>query len=77
MSAQTLEVSLLGVGAVLRFERDAGSMAKCLRQATNKYPPPPPPPCPTNSGKEIWYVPAPPAHGKQDHGAQNIGRNLH
>ena len=32
MSAQTLEVSLLGVGTVLRLERDACSMVKLLRQ---------------------------------------------
>ena len=45
MSAQLLEVSLLGVGAVLRLERDAWSMVKWLRQATNEYAPPP---------REIW-----------------------
>ena len=37
MSTQMLEVSLLGVGTVLRFERDAWSMVKCLREATNEY----------------------------------------
>ena len=35
-----LEVSLLGVGTVLRLERDAWSMVKRLRQATNEYAPP-------------------------------------
>ena len=47
MSAQMLEVSirLLGVGTVLRLKRDAWSMVKLLRQATeNEYAPPPPPP---------------------------------
>ena len=34
-----LEVSLLGVGTVLRLERDAWSMVKRLRQATNEYAP--------------------------------------
>ena len=42
MSAQMLEVSLLGVGPALRLERDAWSMVKRLRQATNEYAPPPP-----------------------------------
>ena len=42
MSAQMLEVSLLGVGTVLRLERDAWSMVKWLRQATNEYASPPP-----------------------------------
>ena len=42
MSAQLLEVSLLGVGRVLRLERDAWSMVQLLRQATNEYPLPPP-----------------------------------
>ena len=37
MSAEMLEVSLLGVGAVLRLERDA-CVVKSLRQATNEYP---------------------------------------
>ena len=41
MSAQLLEVSLLGVGTVLRLERGARSMVKWLRQATNEYRPPP------------------------------------
>ena len=41
MSAQMLEVSLLGVVTVLRLERDAFSMVKCLKQATNEYAPPP------------------------------------
>ena len=35
-----LEVSLLGVGTVLRLERDAWSMAKWPGQATNGDPPP-------------------------------------
>ena len=45
MSAQMLEVSLLlGVGTVLRLERDAWSMVKRLRQeknecATSSFPP--------------------------------------
>ena len=39
MSAQMLELSLLGVGTVLRLERDAWSMVKWLRQAANEYPP--------------------------------------
>ena len=43
MIAQRLEVSLLGVGTVLRLERDAWSMVKLLRQATNEYTPPPSP----------------------------------
>ena len=43
ISAQTLEVSLLGVGTVLRLERDAWSMVKRLKQATNQYAPTPPP----------------------------------
>ena len=49
MSAQMLEVSLLGVGTVLRLERDAWSMLKWLRRATNEDTPPlnmPPPPFP-------------------------------
>ena len=41
MSAQLLEVSLLGVGTVPRLERDAWSMVKLLGEATNEYPPPP------------------------------------
>ena len=42
MNAQMLEVSLLGVGVgtVVRLERNAKSMVKCLRRATNKYDPP-------------------------------------
>ena len=40
MSAQMLKVSIFGVGMVLRFERDAWSMVKWLRQATRKYAPP-------------------------------------
>ena len=42
ISAQMLEVSLLGVGTVLRLERDAWSMvwSKDSRQATNAYPSP-------------------------------------
>ena len=39
LSAQMLEVSLSGVGTVLRLERDARSMVKRLRQATNEYAP--------------------------------------
>ena len=42
LSTSMLEVSLLGVGTVLRLERDAWSMVKRLRQATNEYAPPPP-----------------------------------
>ena len=41
MSAQRLEVSLLGVGTVLRLERDAWSVAKRPRQPTNENPSPP------------------------------------
>ena len=37
LSTQMLEVSLLGVGTVLRLERDAWSMVKLLRQATNVH----------------------------------------
>ncbi|CAM9367973.1 unnamed protein product [Sphacelaria rigidula] len=45
-----LEVSLLGVGTVLRLERDAGTR---LRRATNEEAPPPPLPSPiTGSGWE-------------------------
>ena len=44
MSAQVLEVPLLGVGTVLRLERDVWSMVKLLRQATNEYPLNMPPP---------------------------------
>ena len=39
-SVRMLEVSLLGVGTVLRLERDAWSMVKSLRRATNEYVPP-------------------------------------
>ena len=46
MSAQLLEVSLLGVGTVLRLERNAWSMVKWLRQATNEYAPLSPLPSP-------------------------------
>ena len=41
MNTQMLEVSLLGVGTVLRLERNAPSMVKGPRQATNEYAPPP------------------------------------
>ena len=41
MSAQTLEVSPLGVRTLLLLERDTWSMAKWLRKATNEYAPPP------------------------------------
>ena len=41
MSAQMLEVSLFGVGTVLRLERNAWSMMKWLNQATNEYAPSP------------------------------------
>ena len=44
MSPQMLEVSPVGAGAVLRPKRDAWSMVKGLRQATNAYAPLPPPP---------------------------------
>ena len=39
MSAQALEVSLVGVGMVFRLEQDAWSMAKRLhgKQATHEY----------------------------------------
>ena len=43
MNALMLEVSLLGVGTVLLFERGAWSKAKSLRQVTNEYAPPSPP----------------------------------
>ena len=39
---EMLEVSLLGVGTVLRLGRDAWSTVKRLRQATNEYAPSPP-----------------------------------
>ena len=45
MRAQMLEASLLGVGTVLRLERDGcvvNMMVKLLRQATNDYAPPHP-----------------------------------
>ena len=45
MSAQMLEVSLVGVGTVLRLGRDTWSMVKWLRQAPNESAPPP-----------LWYV---------------------
>ena len=35
-SAQMLEVSVLGVGVVFGHKRDAWSMVKWLRQATNE-----------------------------------------
>ena len=38
-----LQLSLLGVGTVLRLGNDAWSMVKRLRQATNEYAPPLPP----------------------------------
>ena len=41
MSTSMLEVSPVGVGTVLRLERDAWSMVKPLRQATNEYATPP------------------------------------
>ena len=41
MSSQMLEVSLLGLETVLRLARDAWSMVKPLRPATNEYAPPP------------------------------------
>ena len=44
MSTEMLEVSLLlGVGTVLRLERDAWSMVTSLRHAANEYLPPPRP----------------------------------
>ena len=43
MSAQLLEVSPLGVGTVLRLERDAWSMVKRVGPETNEYAPPPRP----------------------------------
>ena len=51
MSAQMLEVTLLGVGTVLRLGRDAWSMFERRRQATNGYAPtfPPPPKTQTNN----------------------------
>ena len=58
-----LEVSLLGVGTVLRLERDAWSMIKWLRQATSEYTsptPPPPPLSPSFSG--AIHAPSPVPH---------------
>ena len=37
LNAKILEVSLLVAGTVFRLERDAWSMVKCLRQATNEH----------------------------------------
>ena len=46
-SAETLEVSLLGVATALRLERDAWSLVKWLRQAPIEHAPPAlPPPSP-------------------------------
>ena len=45
MGTQMLEVSLLGVGTVLRLQRGAWPMVKSLRQATNEYAATLPPPC--------------------------------
>ena len=42
MSTSILEAPLLGVRGVLHLERDACSMVKRLRQATNEYYPHPP-----------------------------------
>ena len=42
ISTQTLEVSLSGVGTVVRLERNAWSKVKGQRQATNEYALPPP-----------------------------------
>ena len=53
MSAQMLEVSLLEVGTVLRLERNAWSMVKWLRQASNEYAHLPPPRTPSD-----WPTPA-------------------
>ena len=44
MSAQLLEVPLVGVGTVPRLEGDEWSTVKKLRQATNEYALPPSPP---------------------------------
>ena len=41
-----LEVSLGRLGTLRRLERDSWSMVKCLRQATNEYPPRPLPQSP-------------------------------
>ena len=54
MSTSLLEVSLLGVGTVLRLERDAWSMVKRLRQATNEYTPAPHRPQ-TKRGKRVLH----------------------
>ena len=43
-SAQLLEGSVLRVGTMHRLDRDAWSMVKLRRQATNEPPPPPSPP---------------------------------
>ena len=56
MSAQILEVSLLGVKTVLRLERDAWSMVKLLRQVTNMCAPPPPLPPPRNSFCTVYRL---------------------
>ena len=58
MSAQMLEVSLLGVGTVLRLEGDAWSMVKGLRhkQQMNTLPPSPPrplSPCKPTTGTPV------------------------
>ena len=37
MSAEMLEVRLLGAGTVLRLERDALSMVRLLRQETHEH----------------------------------------
>ena len=60
MSAQMTEVSLLivGLGTVLRLERDAWSMVKRLRQATNEYPPHPAPPSRTSLLSTISLLPS-------------------
>ena len=58
MSAQMLEVSLLGVGTVLRLGRDAWSMVKRLRQATNEDPPPPA--APRSASRPFVYPSYPP-----------------
>ena len=39
LSTELFEASLLGVGTVIRLKRDAWSMVKGLRQATNEYAP--------------------------------------
>ena len=40
LSTQTLEMSLPGVGTLLRLERDGWSLVQRARQATDDYPPP-------------------------------------